>query len=657
MAAPKTRAGSGLTIRKNSDEVLAENVQDLDVVEGAGVQLTLTIDRREAAAKLIITSTGPSSDRHVEITAADTNPSGLDDKLVVTAPITKVIENVGGNELLRIAHGGQHDLSDILGTISAAQHGTIVSGNLHPEYATDVDLAGYALLAGRPLTANDLTLTTSAAAGTLTGSSVTGGSLSLKANAIDALGTINIVNSHLALADSQKVIFGTGSDASIMWNGTDLIVADDAGTIIAASSAFGRRFGGAAWSFAGTVTLPGDLTISSNRLVFGASALGEMCMTYPPGVVTVLVTLSDSSAAEATRTTTVLSKLRVNSAATINATLTTTSTITVGANSQILDSPAAGVMSCGGNFRVGTNVIQNSAGTKQITLATSNNTVRVNDRLGVNATPAASQRAIISTFPGGSASETILTIGLQDTLTTNRTARTGFFFTGTITAGVYNLTTATGISSIPTVSLDDDGVDASTLTTYRAIAAQVSISSVSGVVGVGPTVTRADAISVLASGLGLNAFGSFVTLSGVRIANQGNAFVTGTSIALDIEAQSGSGTATYSIRALGSGPSIHEPALLIGTTTAPVGVLDVVQSSTTGAKPVVLLNQADVDEDYLKIIGTSDTSADRALVDAANFTTPGAIKGWLKINVQDDQATNPIVDGDYYIPFYAVPTA
>lgn len=76
-----------------------------------------------------------------------------------------------------------------------------------------------------------------------------------------------------------------------------------------------------------------------------------------------------------------------------------------------------------------------------------------------------------------------------------------------------------------------------------------------------------------------------------------------------------------------------------------------------GAKPVLTLTQSDVDEDYFKFIGTSDTSADRALVDAANFTTPGAIVGWLKCNVQDDQGSSPITDGDYYIPFYAVPTA
>ena len=87
------------------------------------------------------------------------------------------------------------------------------------------------------------------------------------------------------------------------------------------------------------------------------------------------------------------------------------------------------------------------------------------------------------------------------------------------------------------------------------------------------------------------------------------------------------------------------------------GIVDVDQADTAGAVPVITLDQADVDEDFFKFIGTSDTNVDRALVDAANFTTPGAIVGWLKINLQDDQGTAPIVDGDYYIPFYAAPTA
>ena len=94
----------------------------------------------------------------------------------------------------------------------------------------------------------------------------------------------------------------------------------------------------------------------------------------------------------------------------------------------------------------------------------------------------------------------------------------------------------------------------------------------------------------------------------------------------------------------------------VGIGVTPAAQLHV-KTGAADALPVVTLEQTDIDEDYLKFIGTSDTNVDRALVDAADFTTPGTIKGWLKINVQDDQATNPIVDGDYYIPFYSAPTA
>ena len=94
----------------------------------------------------------------------------------------------------------------------------------------------------------------------------------------------------------------------------------------------------------------------------------------------------------------------------------------------------------------------------------------------------------------------------------------------------------------------------------------------------------------------------------------------------------------------------------IGPVT-PLGQLHVDQPSTSGEQPVLVLVQADVDEDYLKIIGTSDANADRALVDAVDFPNIGAIAGYLKINVRDDQGTNPIVDGDFYLPFYQIPTA
>lgn len=85
--------------------------------------------------------------------------------------------------------------------------------------------------------------------------------------------------------------------------------------------------------------------------------------------------------------------------------------------------------------------------------------------------------------------------------------------------------------------------------------------------------------------------------------------------------------------------------------------MDVNQASTTAAVPVLTVQQADVSEEFMRFIGTSTTDSSQSLVDAANMTTTGSIMGWLKIYVQDDQATNPITDGFYYVPFYSAPTA
>ena len=77
----------------------------------------------------------------------------------------------------------------------------------------------------------------------------------------------------------------------------------------------------------------------------------------------------------------------------------------------------------------------------------------------------------------------------------------------------------------------------------------------------------------------------------------------------------------------------------------------------SGAVPVLTVQQLDVSEEFIRFIGASTTDASQSLVDAANMTTPGALMGWLKIYVRDDQSTNPITDGAYFVPFYAAPTA
>ncbi|MFA5166548.1 MAG: hypothetical protein WC449_04635, partial [Candidatus Paceibacterota bacterium] len=76
----------------------------------------------------------------------------------------------------------------------------------------------------------------------------------------------------------------------------------------------------------------------------------------------------------------------------------------------------------------------------------------------------------------------------------------------------------------------------------------------------------------------------------------------------------------------------------------------------SGAKPVLTLDQADEDFVLCKFIGyASAASANRTFVSASDFTTPGALVGWIQIEIQDDG--DRIADGDYYIPIYATPTA
>lgn len=115
-------------------------------------------------------------------------------------------------------------------------------------------------------------------------------------------------------------------------------------------------------------------------------------------------------------------------------------------------------------------------------------------------------------------------------------------------------------------------------------------------------------------------------------------------------------TTGYGVRQVGSNDiNFLDGATGIGG-TSPAAQLHVDQSSSSGAKPVLTVDQADVSEEFIRFIGTSTTDASQSLVDAADMEDPGSIVGWLKIYVQDDQGTNPITDGAYYIPFYSAPT-
>lgn len=90
---------------------------------------------------------------------------------------------------------------------------------------------------------------------------------------------------------------------------------------------------------------------------------------------------------------------------------------------------------------------------------------------------------------------------------------------------------------------------------------------------------------------------------------------------------------------------------------AHAGKLDVDQVSTTGAKPALRLKQSDVSEDFVRFVGTSAAGTTNSFADAADLATPGALVGWIKVYIEDLAVAGSIVDGLYWLPFYADPSA
>jgi len=87
-------------------------------------------------------------------------------------------------------------------------------------------------------------------------------------------------------------------------------------------------------------------------------------------------------------------------------------------------------------------------------------------------------------------------------------------------------------------------------------------------------------------------------------------------------------------------------------TSSPEGTLSVDQSSSSGAKAVLLLDQADVDQEFIQFVGTASAGdLTRSIVDEGDQASQ-TLEGWIKINVYD--VGNQITDQDYFIPIYTL---
>jgi hypothetical protein len=81
-------------------------------------------------------------------------------------------------------------------------------------------------------------------------------------------------------------------------------------------------------------------------------------------------------------------------------------------------------------------------------------------------------------------------------------------------------------------------------------------------------------------------------------------------------------------------------------------MLRIDQSSTTGATPVLYLDQADTSEEFIRYRGSAaDLDLTTSIVEEAAVTT-ATRAGFVRVYVQDDG--NQITDQAYYMPIYTL---
>lgn len=86
----------------------------------------------------------------------------------------------------------------------------------------------------------------------------------------------------------------------------------------------------------------------------------------------------------------------------------------------------------------------------------------------------------------------------------------------------------------------------------------------------------------------------------------------------------------------------------IGIAASLAGLCHIDQSSLTGAIPALLLDQADISEEFIRFIGSAASAVlTQSIIDDDDVNTP-TLQAWLKVYVQDDG--NQITDQAYFIP-------
>lgn len=150
--------------------------------------------------------------------------------------------------------------------------------------------------------------------------------------------------------------------------------------------------------------------------------------------------------------------------------------------------------------------------------------------------------------------------------------------------------------------------------------------------------------------LNLNGLGTVTEAKGINIGSPTNAGTMTTYYGLYINSASTGGT-MWSIYSEGNN-NYFGGNLSVGTTTTDSAVVHIDQSSSSGNIPVLLLDQADNDKEFINFTGVSaNNQLGYSLVEKAD-TGIDTLIGYYKIYVND--VGNQITDTIYYVPFYTL---
>ncbi len=137
---------------------------------------------------------------------------------------------------------------------------------------------------------------------------------------------------------------------------------------------------------------------------------------------------------------------------------------------------------------------------------------------------------------------------------------------------------------------------------------------------------------------------------GIHVDVDADGTVTGTAYMLYLNEQTG---VDFGVYQNGTAVNYLGGRLGIGI-NAPTGQLHANQSAAAGAIPTLHLEQDDESEEFVRLTGQTDNGVLTNSLVKENDVTTATRAGFWKVYVVDEDATDPIADGPYFVPIFTL---